>query len=313
MRMGFLFSETFENSCHAAIMAVAWQEGYLMPGSLRIGAVEYLNARPLICDLPDLLPGSQLVLEVPSRLADDLAAGKLDVALIPVIEYFRGSNYRIVPGIAIVSTGAVLSVTLFARKPLTEIESVALDIGSRTSIALTQILLQKRYQLSPRWLSLPLDQPAEETDADAVLLIGDRAMRAALPGFPHSYDLGREWHEWTGLPFVYAVWAVRSGVATEPLLSALQEAKRRGLARLAVIAWEESRRLGLDPAFCRRYLDSVIRYDLGRAELRGLRRFYQLACEVGLAPQGVPIRLVRSVAKGHKKELHTASTGQNRA
>mgnify|MGYP000185722528 CR=1 FL=1 len=261
---------------------------------LRIGAVEYLNAKPLICDLPDLLPECELRLEVPSRLADDLADGKLDVALIPAIEYFRGVHYRIVPGIAIASAGAVLSVTLFARKPLPEIASVALDVGSRTSVALAQILLQQRYRLRPHWQTLPLDQPAELSPADAVLLIGDRAMRAALPGFPYSYDLGREWHEWIGLPFVYAVWAVREGVPAQPLLSALQESKRRGLARLAQIAWEESRRLGLDPAFCRRYLDTVIHYDLGRPELRGLRRFYLLACELGLALPGVPVRLLRA-------------------
>nr|BAL53981.1 hypothetical conserved protein [uncultured Planctomycetota bacterium]BAL57159.1 hypothetical conserved protein [uncultured Planctomycetota bacterium] len=259
---------------------------------LRIGAVEYLNARPLICDLPELLPQAELVLKVPSQLADDLAAGYIDVGLIPVIEYFRGRRYWIVPDIAIASHGAVLSVTLFSRKPICQIGSVALDEGSRTSAALAQMLLRVRYGLHPYWQLLPLGTAPEQCEADAVLLIGDRAMRAALPGFAYSYDLGREWHEWTGLPLVYALWAARDGVPSAPLVSALLEAKRRGLRRLAQIAWQESQRLGLDAAFCRRYLDTLIRYDLGPGELQGLQHFYRLACELGLAPAHVPIRIL---------------------
>src|SRR5262249_48929141 len=149
---------------------------------------------------------------VPSRLADQLAEGELDIALIPSIEYFRAGSYSIVPGIAIASRGPVLSVTLFSRVPWLEIRSVALDEGSRTSAALAQILLRKRYGLGPTLMPLPLEATAEEVNADAVLLIGDRAMRACLPGFPHAFDLGQEWFEWTGMPFVFAVWAVREGV-----------------------------------------------------------------------------------------------------
>src|SRR4029077_15275697 len=105
----------------------------------------------------------------------------------------------------------------------------ALDEGSRTSAALTQVLLRQRHGVRPELVPLPLDRAAEDADADAVLLIGDRAMRACLPGFAHAYDLGQEWHDWTGLPFVYAVWAVREGVDLGPVAAALTEAKRRGL------------------------------------------------------------------------------------
>src|SRR5438874_890078 len=145
---------------------------------IRIGAVNYLNTKPLIHDLEELAPEAELLLDVPSRLADLLAEGRLDVALIPVIEYFRGGSYRIVPDIAIASNGPVLSVTLFSRVPWADIRRVALDAGSRTSAALTQILLRKKYGVQPDILPLPLDCGAEEVDADAVLLIGDRAMRA---------------------------------------------------------------------------------------------------------------------------------------
>src|SRR5262249_35033485 len=154
-----------------------------MDAPIRVGAVEYLNTKPLIYDLEKLAVNVELILEVPSRLADWLADGRLDVALIPVIGYFRAGGYTIVPNIAIASRGPALSVTLFSRVPWAGMRRVALDEGSRTSAALCQILLRKKYGVSPEVVPLPLNGVAEEADADAVLLIGDRAMRACLPGF----------------------------------------------------------------------------------------------------------------------------------
>src|SRR5205823_6073420 len=136
----------------------------------RIGAVNYLNTKPLICDLEELAPEAELVLDVPSRLADRLAAGDLDVALLPVVEYFRAESYSIVPDIAIASRGPVLSVTLFSRVAWPEIRRVALDAGSRTSAALAQVLLRNRHGVRPEVVPLPLDRSAEDADADAVLL-----------------------------------------------------------------------------------------------------------------------------------------------
>ena len=121
-----------------------------MSAIIRVGAVNYLNTKPLIERLSDFAPTIDLSLALPSRLADQLAAGEIDVGLIPVVEYFRGDNYSFIPNIAIGSRGPVLSVTLFSRVPWTEIRSVSLDEGSRTSAALTQILLKKRYGLNPR-------------------------------------------------------------------------------------------------------------------------------------------------------------------
>ncbi len=260
-----------------------------MDNPVRIGAVNYLNTKPLICDLESLAPGAELVLDLPSRLADRLAAGTLDVALIPAIEYFREGRYSVVPDIAIASRGPVLSVTLFAKKPWADIRRVALDVGSRTSAALTKILLKSRYGVRPEVVPLPIDRAAEEADADAVLLIGDRAMRACLPGFPYAFDLGQEWADWTSLPFVYAVWAVRPGVDLGAVPEALAEAKRRGLARVGPIAHDEAPRLGLDAGFCRRYLANIIHFDLGPREQAGLHHYYMLACEAGLARRGVTL------------------------
>ncbi len=260
-----------------------------MDRPVRIGAVNYLNTKPLVCDLDQLAPQAELVLDVPSRLADRLAIGQLDVALIPAIEYFRHGGYTAIADIAIASRGPVLSVTLFSRVPWPEIHSVALDEGSRTSAALTCILLARRYGIQPSIRPLPLDASAEDTDADAVLLIGDRAMRACLPGFAHAYDLGREWHDWTGLPFVYAFWSVRPGVDLGEVDAALREARRRGLSQAGVIAQREAPQLGLDAGFCRRYLSTILHFDLGPREQAGLQHYYSLACDLGLAPPGVSL------------------------
>src|SRR4029077_20919846 len=113
-----------------------------------------------------------------------------------------------------------------------------------TSAALAQILLRKRYGVAPVVEPLPLDRAAETLDVDAVLLIGDRAMRACLPGFAHAFDLGQEWFDWTGLPFVYAIWAVREGADLGPVVEALIEAKRRGCAQIGQIAHREAPELG---------------------------------------------------------------------
>lgn len=261
-----------------------------MTDRVRIGAVNYLNTKPLIHDLDVLAPDADLLLDVPSRLADLLGRGRLDVALIPAIEYFRGQDYSVVPGLCIASRGAVLSVTLFSRTPWSGIRRVALDAGSRTSAALTQILLRKRHGIDAEIVSLPLDRAAEDTDSDAVLLIGDRAMRACLPGFEFAFDLGREWHDWTGLPFVYAFWVVRPGADLGSVEQALHESYARGRRRVGVIAQREAPHLGLDAGFCRRYLETVIHFDLGPRELAGLQHYYELACEIGLAPPGQTIR-----------------------
>ena len=257
-----------------------------MPATLRVGAVNYLNSKPLIERLTDFAPTVELSLDLPSRLADQLAAGEIDVGLIPVVEFFRGYGYTLVPNIAIASRGPVLSVTLFSKKPWPEIRSVALDEGSRTSAALAEILLRKRHGLRPRFEPLPIDAPAEDADTDAVLLIGDRAMRACLPGHRFAYDLGREWSDWTDLPFVYAVWAVRAGVELGDVVAAFHRAKEYGLAHAGEIALREAPLLGLDPGYCRRYLDTLIRYDLGPRELAGMTRYRDLAAELGLLARG---------------------------
>lgn len=264
-----------------------------MQSRIRIGAVNYLNTKPLIHNLESLAPHAVVELDTPSRLADRLAAGELDVALIPVVEHIRAGNYSVIPNISIATCGPVLSVTLFSRTPWPEIRRVALDEGSRTSAILTELILRDRHGIKPEITPLPMNADPEAIDADAVLLIGDRAMRACLPGYRYAYDLGDEWFRWTGLPFVFAMWSVRSGVDLLGIDEALASAKEQGLANVGAIAFEESKRLGLDAGFCRRYLENVLRFDLGTTELAGLMRFSERAQSLGLVPTAKSLRFYR--------------------
>jgi len=271
-----------------------------METPIRVGAVAYLNTKPLIERLPEFSSELSLSLELPSVLADQMACDELDVGLIPVVEYFRAQNYTIVPNIAIASRGPVLSVTLFSRVPWARIRTVALDIGSRTSAALTQVLLH-RHGVTPQVQPLPMEMAPDQLDTDAVLLIGDRAMHACLPGHRYAYDLGEEWTDWTGLPFVFAVWAVRPGVDLRGVESALQQAKNYGREHVGGIAQREAARLGLDAGYVRRYLTNIIHYDLGPREQAGLERFAALTAELGLAPKGVGCEYYHST---HLVESH---------
>ncbi|MFQ6044012.1 MAG: menaquinone biosynthetic enzyme MqnA/MqnD family protein, partial [Candidatus Poribacteria bacterium] len=172
---------------------------------IKIGAVPYLNAKPLIYTLPGDDPNFQLSTAVPSQLADQLQSGHLDVALIPSIEYLRGKDYRIIPNISISSHGIVRSVKLFSKVPIEKLQRVALDTSSRTSRALLKILLAEKYGLYPEYTSYTHRTPIHNADADAVLLIGDAAMQQSEENL-YTLDLGEEWHSMTDMPFVYALW-----------------------------------------------------------------------------------------------------------
>lgn len=246
-----------------------------MPDSktIRIGAVGYLNSKPLIEDLPELLPEAELLLDYPSRLADQLAAGEIDVGLIPVVECLRNPDYKIVSDACVASRGPVLSVKLLSRVPINEIRALALDEGSRTSAVLVRILLRELAGVDPERRPLPLGDTATSTETDAVLLIGDRAMHSSSGRFVHTWDLGEEWTRWTGLPFVFAVWAARQSTETAALEAALSAARDRGVSRLREIAKREAPKLEIDQAMAVDYLTMNLHFRLGPDERAGLERF----------------------------------------
>lgn len=263
-----------------------------MTDAPRIGAVTFLNARPLVHGLEERLPDSTISFDHPSRLADALRTGALDLALIPSIEYLRGASigYRIVPGICIAAHGPVLSVKLFCRKPVDRIRRLALDAASRSSQALAEIWLRDSGHGWPATIEeLPLGASPLESTADAVLAIGDKAMRVPDDAFPFVVDLSEAWSELTGLPFVFAFWVARPGFALDGVTEILQSCRDDGLLHAASIADAAAPRLGLSPAVCLDYLTRRLSFSLDPKELAGLRLFAARAAAHGLAPAGVEL------------------------
>ena len=148
--------------------------------NFRIGAVSYLNTKPLVFGLEHRSDDFQLVYDLPSRLADRLATGELDVALIPVIEAISNPTYTVVSDACIACRGPVLSVKLFGRVAPAKVRTVALDEGSRTSAALTAVILKQQFSVEPEFENLPISRPWRDSKSDAVLVIGDRAHAKAI-------------------------------------------------------------------------------------------------------------------------------------
>ena len=256
---------------------------------IQIGAVSYLNSRPLIEGLGELLPSANLVLDYPSRLADSLSAGRLDVALIPSVEYFRRPGYEVVSDACVAARGEVLSVKLYCRVHPGNIRRLALDEGSRTSAALTKVILADRYGVIPQTEALRMESTTRDSSADAVLLIGDRAMHDPAESFVEVMDLGQVWYDWTGLPFVFAMWVARQEANTDGIEDILSQARDLGLERIAEIAAEGAPRLGLTESVAYNYLTKNLHYHMTSAERSGLRLFCELAAEHNLVKPDVDI------------------------
>lgn len=262
--------------------------------SVRIGAVSYLNTKPLIEGLADRLEPGHLFLDLPSHLADQLHHGQLDVALIPSVEYFRGpSTWSIISDACIACRGPVRSVRVLFRCPPEDVRTLALDEGSRTSAALSQVLLFERFGLRPQLLPLPITADYETVEADAILIIGDRAMQVDAARYVTTWDLGEEWCRWTGLPFVFAMWiSGTTGIADtasfhdedDTVAQLLQDSRDRGLASVRQIANREAAKYHLTSDDCLRYFTQQLHFKLGPAERAGLERFRTLANKLGLIP-----------------------------
>lgn len=251
---------------------------------VRLGAVSYLNTKPLVRGLdaqPDLF---SLRFDVPAECAALLHEGRVDLGLIPAIEYLRG-DYHIVPGVAIGSDGPIASVAVFSTVPIDRVRTMALDISSRTSVALMRVLCARRWQIAPKLSPSEPDLRAMLGRADAALIIGDPAL-AIDPAAERvvKTDLGSEWQALTGLPFVYAMWTGRAGAVGPEHVAALNAARARGEADLTAIAAAESRGDASREARLLSYLRDNLRYRLGDAEIAGLRRFHELAAAEGLSP-----------------------------
>jgi len=248
-----------------------------------IGVISYLNTRPLVHTLDEQALGLRFVYDVPSRLAEMLDAGEIDVGLIPTFEYLRGLGEKVVPGVSISSRGEVASIKLLSKVPLGRIRTIALDSGSRTSAALVQIFLAERYGAHPRTIRAEPALDRMLAEADAALLIGDAALTCSHPAACMVVDLGAQWWQWQQLPMVFALWVTRGRVAPE-VIEGLQRAKDEGLRDLAAVAAAAvaTGRTLLTVDMVRRYFAENIDYNLSPEHLRGIERYQELCIRHGL-------------------------------
>jgi chorismate dehydratase len=258
----------------------------------RLSVVSYLNSLPLGWGF---LHGEQqgifdLCFSVPSACADALASKQVDIGLIPAIEYQRIPQLAIIPGMALASKNSVSSVLIISRVPFEEIRSLASDTSSRTSLAMLKILFLEKVGRLPDLVQIPPDLSAMLKSHDAALLIGDSALQAGKNGF-HVYDLAEEWIRMTGLPFVFAFWAVR-GELSVPEKESFQASFEFGRRHLNEISLEQSTLLGIPQPDIFRYLTWNMNYSLDEDNLSGMRLFYQLAGKHGIIREINPLRFV---------------------
>lgn len=260
----------------------------------RLSVVDFLNAVPLFWGLQHGPERGIFELKhmLPSKCADALREGTVQGAILPSIEYQRIAGLKIVPGLSIASQGPVRSVLLISRVPIETIRILALDTSSRTSVCLVRIILRHRYEIQPRVDSCAPPLVEMLRNRDAALIIGDPALASDFPGL-RVYDLADEWRTMTGLPFVFAFWAVRPEAgASAGWTSVFQRSKTYALEHLDEIAAYETKRTGLPISLIHSYLTENIDFSLGEKNLEGLRTFYRLAHEVGLTDAVRPLDFI---------------------
>lgn len=265
---------------------------------LKLGRVRYINCEPVYFGLErGIIPADCEIYDgTPAELNERLRAGTLDISVVSAMEAaLRPEAYRLLPELAIACDGPVESVLLACERPVEELDGlpVALTRHSMTSVYLVKLLLEKAYHVRPRFVT-----DAEAAGSAARLVIGDEALRLGLE-CAHPLDLGKAWHTLTGLPFVFAVWAVRAEVwATRPeevrrLHRALLLSKAYSRAHPEEILALAASRIPFPPEACRRYLRERLCFDLGPRHLEGLRTFLQMLADGGALPAVPTLAFIR--------------------
>ena len=257
---------------------------------LRIASVPFVNAQPLTYGFTrGPYRGIFRLQHVPpARIPGLLHAGKVDVGLIPSIEYLGLPGAEFLPHLCIASKRRVRSVYLASRVPLERIRSVALDMNSRTSVALLKIILWHKGVRDAACHERAPSLKEMLREHDAALLIGDAALTAETSGL-FVHDLATEWFALTGLPFVFALWAVRPGAVLPDGVRPFLESRRIGMAGIKEIALRAGEDLKIAPESIESYLKTNIHFYLGSEERRGLALFFREAQQLGLAPGWRPI------------------------
>ena len=276
---------------------------------LRISIVQYLNTAPLVWGFTNgpLQGKYDLSFTVPSECAEDLRAGRADVAIIPAIEYQRIPGLAILPDMAIASKHRVRSLLIVAKKPIEQVKTFALDNSSRSTQVLTRILCAEKWRIAPEFSEAVPDLPEMLDNADAALIIGDPALRISLamakdgwPGAPdqtvcqaatlgftgsellYVSDVVGEWRRLTQLPAVLAVWALGRELAAPELTADFLASRDFGLAHLGEISYEAAQDLELPEQALESYLRDNIDFSLDAENRRGLELYFEHAAKLGL-------------------------------
>jgi chorismate dehydratase len=260
----------------------------------RVGHIQFLNCLPIYWGLvrSGALLDIELTKDTPDNLNQMLVAGTLDIGPISLVEYLRNAaDLLLLPDIAVGSDGPVLSVNLVAQRPLAELDGrpVALGSTSRTSVLLAQMWLSEVYGVRPQYFTCPPDVNAMMLEADAAVVIGDVALRATYEGPRRGlavYDLGEAWKGWTGLPMVFAVWAVRRDFAQanpgvlKDVHTAFIHSRDEALAHVDTVAAQAARWEIFDAETLAHYF-RTLDFSLGERQLEGLREFARRATNAG--------------------------------
>jgi chorismate dehydratase len=279
-------------------------------GRLRISAISFLNTAPLMWDFEHPTDANRRILDdfeisytVPSQCAQALQDGTADIGIIPSIAFATIPGLAVLPDVAIASKNAVRSILLVHNKPIEQVRTVALDTSSRTSVALTKILLTRFFPGPAReYRSLAPDLEPMLAQADAALLIGDSALQVDRTKY-RALDLAEEWRRLTGKPFVFAFWAIRMAALGQAsgaydLGEIFSTSRDHGLEtqNLDAIAREWCPRIRISEADIRQYLRENIHYSLDPENCEGLDLFYQYAAELNLVPEAPPLRLLGNLS-----------------
>ncbi len=284
-----------------------------MPRPLRVSAISFLNTAPLMWDfehgaVPTDAPREigadfEISYTVPSHCAEALKRGAADVGIIPAITYATIPGLAILPDAAIAARGAVRSILLVSKVPIEQVNSIAADTSSRSSVALAQILCRKFWGRVRLFRHYPPDLRSMLKDCDAGLLIGDPALRVA-PGEYFIYDLAAEWRKFTGKSFVFAFWAVRLQALSEirrdlDIAAAFRDSRDHGIepASIGAIARHWSAPVGLSEQAIRAYLTENIHYSLDSENLQGLELFFRYAAECGIIEESPSLRFLGLAAQ----------------
>lgn len=292
---------------------------------LRISIVEYLNTAPLVWGFTEgpLAGKYDLSFTLPSKCAEALRSGEVDVAIIPAIEYQRIENLATLPGIAIAAKREVRSILVVSKKPIDRVKRIALDTSSRSSAALVRLLATESWRIQPEFIDAAPDPVAMLAQADAALVIGDPALRISVkldylfgkkpvegaccqgdpdelpvPGYPalYVYDIAFQWQEMTGKPCVLAIWAGRKDKLTPEVLADFQASKQFGVSHIGDIAEAASVKLDLPAPVLESYLHDNIDFSLDEANLAGLNLYFEKCAAAGLIPRARPVEFVPVLA-----------------